>query len=175
MSQQLPEQIDPFRLARQRRVITGELPLHRMKRLEPLVSDASGGVANVALEFGTDDMGVKFVHGRVTAALGMTCQRCLQPILQNVDAQFSLGLVTTRREADLLPPHYDPLLVEQDHIPLVDVVEDELLLALPIVAMHEEGACSAAHGAHEVVPEDMKQKSPFAILEQLKPRAGSNK
>jgi uncharacterized protein len=175
MSQQLPEQIDPFRLARQRRVITGELAVRRMERLRPLVSGADDRVAHVALEFGTDDMGVKFIHGRVTAALEMTCQRCLQPMMQDVDAQFSLGLVTNRREADLLPSHYDPLVVEQEHIPLLDIVEDELLLALPIVAMHAEGTCRAAHGEHEEVRAGEDKSNPFSILEQLKPRIGGGK
>jgi uncharacterized protein len=175
MSQQLPEQIDPFRLARQRRVITGELAVRRMKRLLPLISGADDRVANVALEFGTDDMGVMFVHGRVTAELDMTCQRCLQPMTQGVNAEFSLGLVTNRRDADLLPAHYDPLLVEQDHVPLLDIVEDELLLSLPIVAMHAEGACHAALTEQEDLKDTATRSSPFAVLEKLRPRAGGDK
>lgn len=174
MSQQLPEQIDPFRLARQRRVMTGELDVRRMERLKPLISGADDAVVHVALEFGIDDMRVQFIRGHVKATFDMTCQRCLQPMSQPVDTQFALGLVTNQREADLLPTHYDPLLVEQDHVPLLDIVEDELLLALPIVASHATGECAAA-APEQVETASVKKTSPFAVLEQIKPRAGGNK
>ncbi len=175
MSQQLPEQIDPFRLARQRRVITGELAVRRMSRLLPMLTGSEDAVAQVALEFGTDDMGVRFIRGQVKATLGMTCQRCLQPMAQTVESQLALGLVTNQRDADLLPTHYDPLLVEQDHIVLLDMVEDELLLALPIVAIHPAGTCTAVAASELVNTVEETKSSPFTVLEQLKPRVGGNK
>lgn len=172
MSQQLPEQVDPFRLARQRRVMTGEMDVSRMARLAPVLNDVPG-VARIALEFGVDDMGVQFVRGQVSADLSMMCQRCLQPMAQHVDSEFALGLVTNERDAERLPTHYEPLFITDEHIVLRDVIEDELLLALPIVAMHAAGTCEQAVVQGDE-PAPVKKENPFAVLQELKPRLRGN-
>ena len=169
MSQPLPEQIDPFRLVRQKRILVGTVELSRMLRLAPLLQRAHGQ-AHVELEFGTDDMGVKFARGEVIVELPLTCQRCLQPMNFPVRASIALGFVTQQHDADAMPSHYDPLLVEHVPIPLLDLVEDELLLSLPIVATHEPGACEAAVKTQEPVEPTPapKRENPFAVLAQLK-------
>jgi uncharacterized protein len=169
MSQQLPEQIDPFRLARQRRVLSGQIDIVRMKRLVPLLY-SSEGAARVELEFGIDtDMHVQYLRGNLSVDLQMSCQRCLQPMSQHVETAIALGLATTRRQADEMPTHYEPLLVENETIFLVDVIEDELLLALPIVTMHPPNACTAQAATSNDAPESRKE-NPFAKLAQLKNR-----
>lgn len=169
MSQQLPEQIDPFRLARQRRVLSGQIDVVRMKRLAPLLY-SSEGAARVELEFGVDtDLHVQYMRGNVSVDLQMSCQRCLQPMTQHVEATIALGLVTTQRQSDEMPTHYEPLLVENDTVFLVDVIEDELLLALPIVAVHPPEACAAQVATSDDAPEP-RRENPFAKLAQLKSR-----
>lgn len=172
MSQQLPEQIDPFRLVRQKRILAGTIEIARMPRLVPLLQRADGR-AEVELEFGTDDMGVKFARGEVIAELPLMCQRCLKPMRFSVRAPIALGFVTQQRDADAMPTHYDPLLVEHVPIPLRDLIEDELLLSLPIVATHEPGVCESAVKTQE--PEttptpEPERENPFAVLAQLKAR-----
>ncbi len=171
MTQRLPEQIDPFRLVRQHRILNGALDLRRMERLAPLLY-STDGVASVDLEFGTDDMGVMCVLGHVTAELRFTCQRCMQPMTHAVDAEIALGLVANRNDADRLPTHYEPLIVEQVPTPLLPIIEDELLLLVPIVALHATGEC-AAPGQPDRMAEPAAQRSnPFAVLAELKSRDG---
>lgn len=168
MSQPLPEQIDPFRLVRQKRILAGTLELGRMPRLAPLLLSGEGR-AEIEVEFGTDDMGVKFARGEVITELPLICQRCLKPMQVPVRAPIALGFVTQQRDADAMPTHYDPLLIEHVPIPLLDIVEDELLLSLPIVATHAPGVCEAAVKTQE--PEAMpvpERENPFAVLAQLK-------
>lgn len=166
---QLPEQIDPFRLVRQKRILVGTIEFGRMLRLSPLLSSAEGQ-AHIELEFGTDEMSVKFVRGEVVADIPLTCQRCMQPLIFPVRTPMALGFVTQQAEADAMPSCYDPLLVEHVPIPLLDMVEDELLLALPVVATHEPGACTAAVKMQESVEPTPapKRENPFAVLARLK-------
>lgn len=174
MTQQLPEHIDPFRLVRQNRILSGTLALSRMERLAPLLHTADG-VAEVELEFGTDDMGVMCVLGHVKAELHFICQRCMQPMTHVVDAEVALGLVANRDDVDKVAAHYEPLIIEEVPTPLLPIIEDELLLAVPIVALHETGLCAALPLSNIVVEPAMQRENPFAVLAKLKPRDGGKK
>lgn len=171
MTQRLPELIDPFRLVRQHRILNGTLELRRMERLAPLLH-SSEGVASVDLEFGTDDMGVSCVLGHVQAELHFICQRCMQPMTYAVDAEVALGLVAHRSEVDKIAAHYEPLIVEQVPTPLLPIIEDELLLMVPIVALHEAGECEALPQLNSAAEPAARRENPFAVLAKLKPRNG---
>jgi uncharacterized protein len=171
MTQPLPEQIDPFRLVRQNRILKGTLELRRMERLAPLLH-LTDGVADVEIEFGTDDMGVSCVRGHVKAELHFICQRCMQPMTQAIDAEVALGLVANRNDADKVAAHYEPLIVEEVPTPLLPIIEDELLLLVPIVALHEAGECEALPQLNIAAEPAVQRANPFAVLAKLKPRDG---
>ena len=74
--------------------------------------------------------------------------------------------------AEELSPEYEPLFVEDEPLHLADIVEDELILALPAVAMHPESECTGAQhpsrdGEEESQPAEAKP-NPFAVLAKLK-------
>jgi uncharacterized protein len=69
----------------------------------------------------------------VEAELPLVCQRSLQPYLEPVKRHSLLAVVASIEEQELLPEHYEPVLVEQGRMALLEVVEDELLLAVPQV------------------------------------------
>ena len=108
------------------------------------------------------------VTGVVEAELNLQCQRCLGAIPWRVSCKVSLGLVKTLAEADLLPESYEPLLLEEETIPFADIVQEELLLALPAIPRHE--ACDSAGQAKQEKkpPEAPKRPNPFAVLAKLK-------
>lgn len=69
----------------------------------------------------------------------MTCQRCLEAVTVRIDAEFRLGLVEAEQSMVGLPDGLDPLLVRRyDTCSLARLIEDELILALPIVPKHDE-------------------------------------
>jgi uncharacterized protein len=168
MVSRLPDLIDPVRLAEQGGALQGQIPLSRMPRLrEAIASDE--GVVEVALEFGVDEFGVRYLVGRVEAALRLVCQRCLEPMDVHITAQPSLGVVRTDHEAERLPPSYEPLQIGDEPVPLVAVVEDELLLALPIVPMHEPPVCAVQSPVAQDDDGDNAAKvSAFDVLRALK-------
>lgn len=170
MSDRLPVQVEPLRLARQGAKLRGLLPLAHMQRLAEYLCGAAGD-AEVALDFGLGEGGVGFLRGQARATLAMTCQRCLEPMDLEVEASFMFGLVESEGEAERVSEEYEPLTVGETPLRLAELVEDELILALPIVALHDQLICPAAGrlGTAEAnVGDESGGSNPFAVLEQLK-------
>ena len=78
------------------------------------------------------------VHGQVE----LTCQRCLGGLQHTVQIERVVLLARNEAELERLDelPDSDAILLEET-LNLVDLVEDEVLLGLPLAAMHEEGQC----------------------------------
>lgn len=172
--EKLPVQVDPLRLAEAGRILRGRYPLRAFARLGEQLVDQDGEV-EVELRFGTDEAGIRILAVRLQARLPLQCQRCLEPVEQGVATDTRLGIVRSDAEAERLPPDYDPLLLDEaETLFLQDVVEDELLLALPVVARHEREACVASHlvqpeGESEPAEEEPDEReNPFAALADLK-------
>lgn len=171
MPKALPERVDPLRLADQGARLDGARAIGDLGRLvAALASDT--GVAAVTLEFGRDDENRAWVRGSVTALLTFTCQRCLEPVALDVNTTFLLAVVRNEEEARRLPDRYDPLVLDDRSLALDTLVEDELLLALPLVPMHttlaECGAAARAVLAAEDAGETGGRGGPFAVLAKLK-------
>ncbi len=87
--------------------------------------------------------------------------------------EFYLGLVKSESEGDRLPDRYEPLIVETGSVSVAAIVEDELILALPIIARHPElEACSAqvplVKGLRQDEGEAPKERvNPFSVLGKL--------
>ena len=141
MTKSTPELIDPLRLADQGRELRGSYPLATLERLVPMLHQPQGEV-NFTLRFSRVGDGTRLVRGKVQATLVLTCQRCLMPMEFLVDQSVCLGVIETLRAADLLSEELEPLLVEGP-VSLRDLVEDELLLAVPVVARHDLHECPA--------------------------------
>ena len=171
--ERLPVHIDSFRMAEASRLFDGEYSISELDRMHDLLLDRSGKVA-VSLEFGIDSEGIRYMKGRLQTEVTLECQRCLQAMKAPIDASFALGLVRTIDKAEQLPSHYEPLLVESDELFLRDVIEDELLLALPIVAFHEEECIDVNQQAADAAQHndddsgESSKANPFAALAALK-------
>jgi len=172
--ERLPVHIDPLRMADAGRLFEGSYSLAELDRMHDLLLESSGKVV-VSLEFGRDAEGIRYMKGRLQSELTLQCQRCLQAMRYPIDANFALGLVRSNDAAQLLPSHYEPLLVESDALFLRDIIEDELLLALPLVARHEESQCIDVnrHAGDATQRNDnehgkSEKANPFAALAGLK-------
>ena len=168
----LPVQIDPFRLAATGQSFSGQVPVRHMKRLTTaLVSDE--GSAQVEIQFGVDEIGVRFLQGHITASLEVECQRCLESMTYEVDTDMSVAFVHNEYEIEQLPGGYEPYLVEETPIALVDLLEDELILSLPQVPMHERADCQAskylqAETHADEATDDLQTENPFEVLAKMK-------
>ena len=163
---QVPLQVDPFKLARQGRRIRGSVSADRFKRVRAATRLCSPAFA-LELVGGTDESGQPLLTGWVRGDLELRCERCGEGMRFEFDVPLVLALVGDDATAAAVASRYDPVLVTGEHMALVDLIEDEVLLALPLVATHPEAEC---HGAKvfSAEPEFSPQtQRPFASLADL--------
>ncbi len=135
----LPERIDPVRLAERGGRLCGSLPVARLGRLAESLCDPAGAV-RVDVGFETDREGRHLARGPIKARLSVRCQRCLEPMDIVIDTELGLAFVEEGGEAH--PPEgYEPVPVGGGTISPAELIEDEIILALPMAPMHE--GCSA--------------------------------
>lgn len=145
-------------------VLAGEMAVAACDRIVAEHGAQPGTVA-YALEFGRDDEGRRYVRGTLKADVQVACSRCLAPLLLPIETQLILAIVADEAAAALLPEQYDPL-VANGPVPLSQVVEDEVLLALPLAPVHPESVC----GAGELAADSAEvPRGPFAVLAGLRP------
>ena len=165
----LPDRIDPWQLAAENGRLDGELKLAALPRLAALLEHSSG-VVNVALATGIDEHGLRFVEGSLQTEVELICQRCLGPLRLPLKIAVSLALVRAEVEAARLPDQREPLLAAGADLAIADLVEDELLLALPQIPRHRDARECEAVGYH-VAPsgptQDAGQARAFAALASL--------
>lgn len=169
MSRRLPVHVDPLTLAERGRTVTGALPLSACSRLAHWLESSEGDL-DVELQFGRDESGRLILTGRVRGALRLSCQRCLQGFDFDVDLPLGVVLVASEAEADTLPDQVDALVVDaRAEMHTVDMVEDDLILALPLVPKcPESAACRPAvdvFDSDEIDRQDGGIQRPFADLE----------
>ncbi|MCB2264329.1 MAG: YceD family protein [Candidatus Thiosymbion ectosymbiont of Robbea hypermnestra] len=163
MSPVLPSLLDPWRAVDKGAVFAGRLPLSGLPRLRGLLLDAAGDVG-FRLAFSRDEAGRGVLRCEVVATLRLSCQRCLEALEHRVETDTWLALVSGVDEERRLPERYDPLPVGDEPIRPGDLVEDELLLALPQIPMHEPVVCGRYVADVNAVPRGSAGASPFAVL-----------
>ncbi len=167
MPNTLPDKLDPWRMVQGRRVFAGTLAVAQLRRLAELLASADGEIA-YKVEFGRDEFDISHVDVHADARLKMVCQRSMAEFLQPIHVDQRLGLIRDEAEEARLPEGYDPLLVEGGTICLKDVIEDELILGLPLVALSPGAPLEQVPVATGSVPDDEQPSNPFAALAQLK-------
>lgn len=131
----------------------------------------------VDLKFRLDDDALVWVEGQAEGSLSLLCHRCAERVDFPLCARFDLCIVAQESVARQYAHSRDLLMVEGSSVTVAEIIEDELLLALP------EWLCSTepcermpalaypAEGQSETEPaqaEAADQDSPFAVLKHLK-------
>ena len=108
---------------------------------------------------------------QASARLPLVCQRCLEPVVISLEAERAFRFVANEEvaaaEVDLCE---EDVLVLEPRMDLLALVEDELLMSLPLLPMHEE---CPVHVPTTAVDEafaeaDAVKKNPFSALDALK-------
>jgi uncharacterized protein len=172
MSVRLPEFIDPWHFAEIGKELSDHIRLINFPRLKEMLVDQEGE-AEFLLRFYKGEKGRIHITGYVKALLNLECQRCLESVGTSIASEVDVVVVEGYDEAKLLSDEYEPLLAGDKRIRLNEVIEDELLLALPQVPMHQEDECKAAYGnftrssEHEHDESGEESPNPFAVLKNL--------
>jgi uncharacterized protein len=162
----LPATIDAIQLADTGARLAGDIPVKAMARLRALCLD-DRGKATIDLYFERGGKrGLRRVRGTITASLRVACQRCLEPMTLAIEAEPSL-VVVPANERSALPAQEADVLVADKPVSLNGLVEDELLLAMPMIPTHDMRECPATASLQG---QQQSRTSPFAVLEKLKHR-----
>jgi uncharacterized protein len=168
----LPITLDVRKAAARGAEISGTLKPQNLKRFRPLLAGESGAIL-VDMAFTRDEENRYLIHVTIDANIEVTCQRCLDAMPVHLGSESSLAVVWTDEEAAHLPRHLEPLVVIEPSCDLWEVVEDELILALPQFNYHEKDSCKMNiadfpdQSPGENFAED--KPNPFNVLGQLKP------
>lgn len=170
MSASLPAVVDAWRLVAAKRIFKGSVGLQHFKRLLDLLDD-DNGQCEYELTFDQDAFKRPYVDVHASAALPLQCQRTLERFFLPVQIQQRIGLIVSETQEASLDENMEPLLInEQGDLNLIELIEDELLLAVPAVPVRPGSeALDAVWPAKEVVTEPEKP-NPFAALGALKTR-----
>lgn len=163
----MPERIDPWRLAGRSGVVERQVPLAGMRRLaEYLLPDVKHKNASVQviMRFSRDSQRRVIIQGELAAQLVLQCQRCLHGLQWPLQTEINLAVVTDDNAAAQVPREYDPLLVGREGISPANLVEDELILALPTAAHCQDDSCPRVPAA---LRGRNRPKNPFAKLREM--------
>ncbi len=167
----IPERLDPWRYADLGKSLSGTLRLDSLSRLGACLAVSDGDVS-YELRFERDGERRAVMTGTISAELVLQCQRCLEPLDYPVETPVAVAFVEGIDQAGRLPESLDPCLVEEGGVSILDLVEDELLLTLPQVAMHPQGHCrnqpAALTRPEPAEPDTQSSRNPFAVLAELK-------
>ena len=149
---------------------SGILSGEQLPRLASLL-DPDEARVTADVRFATDDEGRPIAEVSLEACVVLECQRCLGPVKQTLCSHSVLGLVPGDEQARALPPGYEPwIAVEEAN--LWEMAAEELALAVPVVAYHDEGECEAPRSENPE-PEDETEvgadsaDNPFSVLATL--------
>ena len=124
--------------------------------------------AKIAVEFGfsQSDYDTPIVQGRLETILTVECQRCLEAM--EIPLQFDFNLLVDADDDIVAESSLDTVYSEDGTVDIFEVVEDEIILGLPLVIMHEDVTCNEFWQAQEQDPEPANKENPFSVLAKLK-------
>jgi len=168
----LPVTANFMRQVELNRTFEGVYSLAKFERLGEVLQSNEGYV-NAKLEFG-HSVGFACLKAKVSAKLRVMCQRCLGPMETEVAGSFKFALLNSEEDFELVPDEFEPYLLEGEEQSIIDLVEDELLLSLPMVTVHEEACSDFMKSQQKAIKASKEESHPFAALKALKDELSNN-
>ena len=116
------------------------------------------------------DHGITLLDAGIQTTLKLTCQRCLDEMPVRIDSELRLALLSKKTQEGLIPVGYEPLLIPGGEIRVADLIEDEILLGLPISPRHDDKDCGPLREDLQTLQEsaaDTDTTTPFAGLADM--------
>lgn len=173
---------DVRKLADSRAAFEFEIPVAELPDMPPEFG-AGDGQVRAQLRFGREQ-GFAVADVELRAQLQVTCQRCMAPMQLTVETRSPVLVVETEREAEEAPAGWETFLAPEGRLSLAALVAEEVLLAIPIVPLHDAGLGCAAVAPDAAVASPAGSKAaaaeagatvrPFADLKALLERGGKD-
>ncbi|ETS30291.1 hypothetical protein BB987_00175 [Photorhabdus temperata] len=166
----LPLTIDALRAAQKRLDYTGSYSPEQVLRIAESVVSVDNDVDSV-LSFQIDNQRLAVVRGHSNVDVTLECQRCGGNFSHHVHITYCFSPVINDEQAEALPEEYEPIGVDEfGEIDLLAMIEDEIILSLPVVPVHDSEHCevSDADMVFGELPPEAEKPNPFAVLASLK-------
>ena len=156
--------IDSLEFARKSQEIYGTIAASDLPRLHDALFSAAGEL-QYQLSGGLSDERKPQLRLRVQGSLRLSCQRCLEAMELKLDLDSSFIIVPDEASMPLaeVEPDDEDYLVANVQMRIAELIEDEVLLGLPLAPTHSTETCSASAKLNT-----LKKVSPFAVLHGLK-------
>lgn len=176
--------IDAGEFARRGSRLAATRALRDFERLRGMLADDGGsldwelsGERRPRPEGGSD----LFLRLRLGGAVSLRCTRCLEPVAARIDEVrlFKLALTESQAEREDADAQTYDVLADSPRLDVLELVEDEAIMALPIAPRHADCTLPAggatAHGDSPVdrqgePPAPEARENPFGVLAALRPR-----
>jgi uncharacterized protein len=161
-----PAVIDTLEFARAEQQLTGNLPVVSLSRLDDVLHDREGTL-RYEVRGGRDERMRPQLRLRISGRLHLQCQRCLELLDFPLDV---ISRLLVAREGEALEgiddPHAPDAIEAQPELDVASLIEDEVLLALPLAPRHAPGECASKLDTQGDEADD--ERSAFAKLAALK-------
>jgi uncharacterized protein len=165
MSPPWSKPLDIDRLADAEADVDFAVPLAELPRLRAQLATVGGEVRG-RVHFARES-GFVIAELTMSGSASLTCQRCLEAMIEPVQSSSRIALIVSEADAARVPEHLEPVLAVGGRVSVGELVEEELLLALPIVPLHPESSDCAA-STTELEPEQLETtQRPFEGLGEL--------
>jgi len=166
----LPLAVDAIRTAQKRLDYSGIYSPGQVTRLAASVVSVDSDV-QTSLSFDIDNLRLAVINGQSDVTVTLERQRCGKTFEHQVHATYCFSPVRNDEQAEALPEAYEPIEVDEfGEVDLLAMIEDEIILSLPVVPVHESEHCevSDADMVFGKLPAEVEKPNPFAVLASLK-------
>ena len=160
LSGPLPDSVNFVEYIESGASLRGFVPLSRFVRLCDLIESKEGDV-EIELCFVQTNMGSVTAVGTATASVELVCQYCLELTSSRLLIDVNVRLVETDTELYALAPSVDGIVVDIPRLSLTELIEDDLILGLPMVPRHQTPCTEIIKGKGK------DSRRPFADLSKL--------
>lgn len=167
----MTQYVDIFELCKREEELEGEVPVKDLPQLCTFLA-TDRGVIKFAASGEGEIRGLPAATLSMDGDVDMFCARCNKPVTVHIESEAVFRFVKTEAEANALPIEDDEegedVAVGSRHFDLEDWVEEEAILSLPRMAVHEDGCEEKPVWEDESEAEEEKRPNPFAVLAGLK-------
>ena len=173
ISSPLPLYIDIRKAFDLESVFEGSCSLERLPRFADCLASPDGEVSG-KLRFGSTGTGRRVITRFGVRDRRSRLQRCLEPLSLELADTIQLALVESESQSDSLEAAWDPWMVDGPKISIASLLEEQLMLCMPLVSYHRDERCVKAleyQQRKEPLDDssgDRAAQNPFEVLKVLK-------
>lgn len=159
---------DFARLAGEGFAIDTSLSVDELPRVAEAVLSGSGPF-HVQFGFEAAQKGIVLADGQISGQLKLRCERCLDELTVDVESHPRLALLKKAQLKEQVAEGYEPLVFADGEVRIADLIEDEILLTLPIAAKHVNDDCVSLDKNLKAIRQsgEAETVTPFAGLAKM--------